>query len=305
MDLSNAAQALSRKAIKVPPLETPQRLDLFLSSHFNLTRSKIQKMIEIGDVRVEGKNSIKPGMNLKGGEVIHLSIRPSEPSALSAEDIPLEILYEDESILAINKPPGLVVHPAAGHWSGTLVNALLHHFKKLSGVDPARPGIVHRLDKETSGILLIAKTDEAHLALSNQLKDRKMEKIYLAVVHGKVKNEKGTIRKPIGRNPSDRKKMAVVRTGKEAITHYRVLKRADNRTLLECKIETGRTHQIRVHLAGIGHPVVGDTVYGKKKGDAPRQLLHAWKATFTHPTSGQRLSLEAPVPPEMGTHIIF
>lgn len=285
-------------SILVPPLQPPERLDLFLSRSLGLTRAKVRHMLDGGNVRVNGKAPEKAGIKLKGGERIEYSIPEEPPLDLKREAIPLSILFEDDSLLAIDKPPGLVVHPAAGHWEGTLVNALLYHFDRLSGIDPARPGIVHRLDKDTSGVLIIAKNDAAHLELSRQFKDREMVKIYAALVHGAAPANDGTIDKPIGRHPKERKKMAVVESGRHAITRYKISRRWKNFTLLECRIETGRTHQIRVHLSSIGHPVAGDPLYGKfdRALGAERQMLHAWKMRLKHPLTGEPLDLEAPLP---------
>lgn len=284
--------------LRVPPLSQPQRLDLYLVSALQLTRTKIQTLVTRGDILLNGKIPDKAGVRLKGGEVVEVSIPEVKPSSLNAESIPLSILFEDDFLLAVNKPAGLVVHPAAGNWSGTLVNALLYHFETLSNIDPVRPGIVHRLDKDTSGILLVAKQDKAHLELSRQLKEREIDKFYQALVHGKVAHQSGVIDKPVGRHPKNRKKMTVLAGGREALTRYEVLERFKDYTLLVCKIETGRTHQIRVHLSSLGHPVVGDEVYGKKEKDlfAKRQLLHAWKLRLKHPVTGKLMTFEAPLP---------
>jgi len=284
--------------VKFVVSEPAARLDVYLSGELGFTRAKIKGLIDGGHVLVEGKVPSKAGIRLRSGEAVEVTVPPPQPSSLIPADIALDILYEDEFLLAVNKPAGLVVHPAAGHWRGTLANALVHHFNKLSNVDAARPGIVHRLDKDTSGILLVAKADAAHLELSRQLKAHEIEKIYQTLVRGKMAHPKGTIDKPIGRHPKDRKKMGVIVSGRNAVTHYRVLEKFSDHTLLECKIETGRTHQIRVHLASIGHPVVGDTVYGGKSDEtlASRQLLHAWKIKLKHPETGKMLSLEAPIP---------
>jgi len=279
-------------------LSSPERLDVYLSKVFQLTRAKVQNLLRDQQVLLNGNVVEKAGTKVRGGEHLELSVPPPKPSGLRAENIPLEILYEDKALLVINKPPGLVVHPAAGHWEGTLVNALLFHFKKLSGLDPTRPGIVHRLDKDTSGILIIAKQDEAHEGLSRQFKDRQVEKVYQVLVHGKVIPKKGTIDKPIGRHPKHRKKMGIVSSGRFAITQYEVLEHFKEYSLLQCRIETGRTHQIRVHLSSLGHPVVGDSVYGKedRKLGATRQLLHAWKVKFKHPLTEEVLAFKAPLP---------
>lgn len=284
--------------LEVPSLSKPERLDLYASRELGWTRAKVKNFLTDGLLRLNREKVRKAGTLLRGGEELEIVLPPPESSTLQEENIPLDILYEDEAILAINKPPGLVVHPAVGHWKGTLVNALLYHWKNLSQVDPGRPGIVHRLDKETSGVLLVAKNEEAHLALSRQFKERKVEKYYQVLVHGKVVLENGVIEKPIGRHPKLRKKMAVVPSGRPAVTRYQVLRRFRNFTLLKCKIETGRTHQIRVHFSSLGHPVAGDTTYGKKSGEPMirRQMLHAWKITFLHPLQDRTLTIEAPLP---------
>jgi len=227
---------------------------------------------------------------------VDINVPEPEKSKLEAENIPLDIIYEDKDILVINKPRGLTVHPGAGNRSGTLVNALLHHCRDLSGIGGVeRPGIVHRLDKDTSGILLVAKNDKAHQVLSAQFKDRTIQKTYLAIVKGNPKKDEGTIAEPIGRHPVNRKKMAVSHKGREAVTHYKVLKRFKEYSLVELKPKTGRTHQLRVHLAHIGHSILGDPVYGK--GNA--QLLHAYKIKFTHPRTEKELEFEAKLPDDM------
>lgn len=285
-----------------------QRLDLFLDSRIkHLSRSRIKKLIESKDITVNNQPS-KPSYKLKIRNIVKVVIPVPKKLDLEAEKIPLNIIYEDKDIVVINKQRGLTVHPGAGNHSGTLVNALLHHCKDLSGIGGVeRPGIVHRLDKDTSGLLIIAKNDKAHQNLSAQFKDRKVEKTYLALVEGVVKDDSGTISLAIGRHPVNRKKMAVLQQVKDnkkarhAITHYKVLKRFDKSTLLELKIETGRTHQIRVHLQHIGHPVVNDPVYGSRaKGQGSRgQLLHAYKIKFRHPVTQKELEFKADPPQDM------
>ncbi|NQU16767.1 MAG: RluA family pseudouridine synthase [Candidatus Saganbacteria bacterium] len=275
------------------------RLDQFLVSKADLTRSRIKNLIESGNILVNNKLS-KPGYKIRPEDNISVSIPEPQKMTLKPEEIPLCILYEDRDIVVINKARGLTVHPGAGRHSGTLVNALLHHCKDLSGIGGVeRPGIVHRLDKDTSGVLVVAKNDKAHQNLSKQFKNREVEKTYLALVEGKVKKDVGTICERIGRHTVNRKKMAVVtvegKMSREAVTHYKVLKRLERRTLLELKIETGRTHQIRVHLKYIGYPVVGDPLYGKGKA----QLLHAYKIKFTHPVTGKEMEFEAALPKDM------
>lgn len=286
----------------VEPASATERLDLFLAKATGFSRSRIQRLIEEGFVLVNGRPA-KPSHRVLSGELILLTVPPPEPSDLRPEPIPLSILYEDEDILVLDKPAGLVVHPAAGHERGTLVNALLHHDPAFATLgNRGRPGIVHRLDKETSGVMVVAKTEAAQFQLQRQFKSRQVKKVYLALVWGKTK-EGGRIEAPIGRHEEDRKRMGVrTQKGREAVTTYQVIKHFNGFTLLAVHPETGRTHQIRVHLSAIGHPVVGDKVYGGKrerKGvrvKAERQLLHAWKLGFFHPRTGKWVEFEAPVP---------
>jgi len=282
------------------PEEENLRLDVFLANReeIALTRSRVQKLIGDGLVKVNNLPG-KANHKLKKGDKITLFLPSPQELKMEAENIPLDIVYEDQDIIIINKPQGMVVHPASGNYSSTLVNALLAHCRDLSGIGGViRPGIVHRLDKDTSGLLMVAKNDLAHTDLAAQMKARSVEKKYLTLVYGKIKEEKGTIDVPIGRHPVERKKMAVVsRTGKPAVTHYQVLQRYDNYTYLEIALETGRTHQIRVHLAYIGHPVVGDPVYSsRKKFNLLGQFLHAYKLAFRHPRSGEVLEFSVPLP---------
>jgi 23S rRNA pseudouridine1911/1915/1917 synthase len=237
---------------------------------------------------------------LRAGDVLTLTEPPAVPTETVAEDISLDVLFEDDDLIVLNKPAGLVVHPAAGNWSGTVVNALLHHCQTLSGIGgEQRPGIVHRLDKDTSGCLVVAKNDVAHQSLAKQFAGREVTKIYLALVVGKFKRLSGTIEAPIGRHPVQRKKMTVVTgdRGRASKTGYRVLHELPVGTLVECTLHTGRTHQIRVHLKHLGHPLLGDEVYGRK-GSFARQMLHAWKLGFVHPRTGNRLNFESPIPPD-------
>lgn len=289
------------------------RLDRYLASVTGLPRSQIQRLIEVGRVQVEGRRP-KASSSVLPGQRIRLSIPPPRPSALTPEPIPLDILYEDGDLLVLNKPAGLVVHPAPGHPGGTLVHALLYHCPDLPGIgEERRPGIVHRLDKETSGVMVVAKTDAAMASLAAQFKGRRVKKTYLALVHGEVKQTEGRIAAAIGRHERDRKRMGVrTRKGREAVTTYRVTKRLDGYTLLQLHPETGRTHQIRVHLSAIGHPVMGDKVYGGRKERKPtadrrpptvrvkaeRQMLHAWRLGFFHPRTNTWMEFEAPLPPD-------
>ena len=265
-----------------------------------LTRSAAQRLLEAGQVTSRGR-VLKKNDRLEAGEPLEVELPAPQPLALTAEDIPLDIVYEDGDLIVLNKPKGLVVHPAAGHWSGTLVNALLHHCRdSLSGINGAlRPGIVHRIDKDTSGLLVVAKNDFAHQSLAAQLQDHSLARVYVCLVTGGMRADSGTVDAPIGRHPTDRKRMAVVADGRSAVTHWQVLERFSGYTLLECRLETGRTHQIRVHMAHIDHPIVGDLVYGRKKPELGQdtQCLHARAITFRHPRSGETVTLTCPLPP--------
>ncbi|MCW2277230.1 RluA family pseudouridine synthase [Heliophilum fasciatum] len=265
------------------------------------SRAHGQHWIKAGHVTVNGA-PCKANHKLRLGE--HILVQPPEPAPteLVPENIPLDIVYQDQDVVVINKPAGLVVHPAEGHGSGTLVHGLLYHITDLSGINgELRPGIVHRIDKDTSGLLVVAKNDEAHIALTEQVKAHEVQREYLALAHGIVQAETGRIEAPIGRDPKDRQRMAVVAGGKPSVTHFRVRQRfgAEPFTLLHCTLETGRTHQIRVHLAYIGHPVAGDPKYGPRKiaFGLPGQALHAWCLRFTHPRDGREMRFEAPLPP--------
>ena len=282
-----------------------KRIDLYLSSiNDELSRVAIQRLIDKEKVLVNGKK-IKHSYKVQENDNIILEEEIPQEIELKAQDIPIEIIYEDNDIIVVNKPKGLVVHPANGNPDGTLVNAIMAICKdSLSGIGgEIRPGIVHRLDKDTSGILIIAKNDKAHINLSEQIKNHKVKKTYIAIVRGIVKENEATINMPIGRSTKDRKKMAVVKNGKEAITHFRVLKRneKENISVLEVNIETGRTHQIRVHLAEIGYPIIGDTTYssGKNKWGIKGQCLHSKSIEFKHPVTGKIMFLEAPIPEYM------
>ncbi|WP_347566306.1 RluA family pseudouridine synthase [Scytonema sp. UIC 10036] len=284
--------------------DSDARLDRYLRQELpNLSRSRIQQLIEQGNVQLNGKPCTSKKISVKAGDNITLNIPEAEPLELQPEEIPLDILYEDSSLLIINKPAGLVVHPAPGHQDGTLVNAILAHCPNLPGIGGVqRPGIVHRLDKDTTGAIVIAKTEQAHQALQAQLKAKTAGREYLGIVYGAPKTESGTIDLPIGRHPVDRKKMAVVpveKGGRLAVTHWKVRERLGNYTLMHFQLETGRTHQIRVHSAQIGHPIVGDPVYssGRSVGvNLPGQALHAWKLKLQHPVSGEWIEVSAALP---------
>lgn len=277
--------------------ETGKRLDLFLAAQSGLSRSHCQKLCREGFVRVDGQVATKPGMRLRGGERIQLAVPPPEPMEAEAEEISLDIVFEDEYLLVVNKPKGMVVHPAAGHRRGTLVNALLGHCRDLGGMrDRTRPGIVHRLDKDTSGLLLVAKNDFSFQVLAEQMRKREIKREYLAVVHGFPPSPEGTVDLPLGRDARNRKKFAVLLDGRgrKAVTHYRVVKKMGRSyALLELELETGRTHQIRVHMAYLGCPVVGDPLYGPVRSPYRDlgQLLHARKLAFRHPVSRERYEL--------------
>ncbi|MDP4153922.1 MAG: RluA family pseudouridine synthase [Bacillota bacterium] len=282
---------------EVLPEEEGQRLDTFLSMKSDgLTRSAAQRLIDEGIVKVSGKTCAK-NYRLKSGDVVSAVIPPPKALDVKAEDIKLDIVYEDEALLVVNKPKGMVVHPAAGNYEGTLVNALLAHCTDLSGINGViRPGIVHRIDKDTSGLLIVAKTNEAHLKLAEQIKEHSFERIYAAVLCGNIKEDSFTIDKPIARSKKDRKKMAVSEDGRRAVTHFTVLERMPKYTYVECRLETGRTHQIRVHASSIGHPVAGDEVYGKPENGLAGQCLHAKTIGFVHPVSGEFLRFESELP---------
>jgi 23S rRNA pseudouridine1911/1915/1917 synthase len=275
-----------------------KRLDVFLAENSNLTRSGIKNLIEQGKITVNG-GPAKAGGKITGGDIVRVRLIPSHPVELEPQDIPINIVYQDGDIAVINKTQGMVVHPAVGNEQGTLVNALLFNIKDLSGINgEIRPGIVHRLDKDTSGLLVIAKNNEAHLALSEQIKTKQAKRIYRALVDGNLKQDEGVIDLPIGRHPTDRKKMAVVKTGRHAVTHYRVLERFKGYTYVECALETGRTHQIRVHMKHLGHPVAGDGKYGRAQNSLGHkgQLLHAYRLGLFHPVTGEYMEFEAPLP---------
>ncbi|WP_346896005.1 RluA family pseudouridine synthase [Clostridium sp. UBA7503] len=276
-----------------------KRLDLFVSENeVDMSRSFVQGIIEKQQVKVNGHIK-KSNYKLRIGDQVQVEIAEPVELQVDAEDIPLDIIYEDSDVIVINKPQDMVVHPAPGNYTGTLVNGLLHHCKDLSGINGViRPGIVHRIDKDTSGVLVVAKNDKSHNSLAMQLKDHSMKRTYYAIVEGIVKEEEGTVRTNIGRHPIDRIKMAVVKYGKEAITNYKVLERFKSNTLVECRLETGRTHQIRVHMAHLHHPLIGDQVYGykKQKFKLQGQALHAKKLGFIHPTTGEYMEFDSQLP---------
>lgn len=278
------------------------RIDVFLAENMeNLSRSGVQKLIDAGEITLNGGKT-KANYKLREKDVIDVVVPEAKEVEILPEDIPLDILYEDADVIVVNKPQGMVVHPAPGHTSGTLVNALLHHCgDELSGINgEKRPGIVHRIDKDTSGVLMIAKNDMAHQSLAAQLAEHSITRKYNAVVYNGFNEDEGTVNKPIGRNPQDRKKMAVTeKHSRHAVTHYRVIERMEKFTLIEAQLETGRTHQIRVHMTYIGHPLLGDPVYGPKKQPVSLegQALHARVLGFIHPRTGEYMEFEAPLPP--------
>lgn len=278
--------------------QAAQRLDVLISEKTDLTRSRIGTLIREGRVQVNGDVQNKAGLKLRCGDRIEAVIPDAEPCAVEAQDIDIDILYQDADLAVVYKPSGMVVHPAAGNPDGTLVNALLKHLDNLSGIGgEIRPGIVHRIDKDTSGLLLVAKNDMAHVSLSEQIKAHSVHRAYMAIVQGGMKQESGTVEGPIGRHPADRKKMAIVPGGRDAVTHWTMIEPLRGASLIECRLTTGRTHQIRVHMASIGHPVLGDPVYGPKKMPYPvqgGQLLHAFRIGFVHPRSGEEMIFEAP-----------
>jgi 23S rRNA pseudouridine1911/1915/1917 synthase len=299
--------------ILVEPPDSGKRLDLYIASCISdCSRSVATHLIRNGTIRVQGMVR-KPGYRIKAGDEICGCIPPPTPVLSKPEPIPIEILHEDDDIIVINKQPGLVVHPAPGHHSGTLVNALLYHCPKLEGIGGAlRPGIVHRLDKDTSGVLVVAKNDRAHHHLSKQFKSRQVKKQYLALVYGKMESDSGSVSLSIGRHPVDRKKMSTnSRKSRVAETTWQIRERFELASLIEVNLKTGRTHQIRVHCAAIKHPVMGDNVYGPRKtgknvtygknlfGSVTRQMLHAWRIVITHPVTEAMVSFEAPIPPDM------
>lgn len=286
--------------LEITENQAGERIDRFLADSQDLTRSFLQKILKEGEVIVNGK-SVKANYKLRKGDRIEFEIPEAVEPDIVAEDIPLSILYEDADVLVVDKPKGMVVHPAAGHYSRTLVNAVMYHCKgELSGINGVlRPGIVHRIDRDTTGSIIICKNDMAHNEIARQLKEHSINRRYRAIVTGVLKDEEGTIEGAIGRDKKDRKKMAITADGKPAVTHYRVLQRFKHYTYVECVLETGRTHQIRVHMATIGHPLLGDEVYGRRsdKYKCEGQCLHAMTLGFHHPRTGEYIEVNAPLPP--------
>lgn len=286
--------------LEITENQAGERIDRFLADSQDLTRSFLQKILKEGEVIVNGK-SVKANYKLRKGDRIEFEIPEAVEPDIVAEDIPLPILYEDADVLVVDKPKGMVVHPAVGHYSRTLVNAVMYHCKgELSGINGVlRPGIVHRIDRDTTGSIIICKNDMAHNEIARQLKEHSINRRYRAIVTGVLKDEEGTIEGAIGRDKKDRKKMAITADGKPAVTHYRVLQRFKHYTYVECVLETGRTHQIRVHMASIGHPLLGDEVYGRRsdKYKCEGQCLHAMTLGFHHPRTGEYIEVNAPLPP--------
>ena len=291
--------------LTVPVQDDGTRIDAYLSTNTEYSRSRIAALLQEGAVSVDGRVVMKASYKVSAGQHLALTIPQVRDTEIIAQNIPLDILYQDADVVIVNKPSGMVVHPAAGNEDGTLVNALLYHVKDLSGIGgEMRPGIVHRLDKDTSGLILIAKNDKAHAALSDQFKFRTMEKHYRAVAFGHFSQENGRIDAPIARHPVDRKKMAIVSDGKPSSTEWTVLEQLKSATYLDVHLLTGRTHQIRVHMHSVGHPLLGDPIYApniKMKIHIPRLMLHAYSLEFSHPTSGKRMTFCAPLPEQFIT----
>src|SRR5574344_317630 len=273
-----------------------KRIDSYLMNELDISRSKVEKLIKDGNVLVNNKIT-KPSYSVKKGDIITYEI-VEEDMDVEPENIPLDIVYEDDDVIVINKPNGMVVHPAPGNYHGTLVNALMYHFKNLSTINgPLRPGIVHRIDADTTGLLMVAKNDKAHEYLAKQLENKTSHRKYIALVWGVIEEDTGTIDAPIGRDPKDRKKMSIVDDGKDAVTNFKVIKRYKDATLIECVLETGRTHQIRVHMNYIGHPIVNDPIYGRRKLiDSTGQCLHAKELGFNHPTTHEDMFFTSELP---------
>jgi len=298
----NETQLFERYDWNVEPADASERIDKYITlQNEDWSRSQVQAWIKEGRVTVNGEPS-KNNYKLQAEDEVTLRVPPPKEMTIEPEEMALEIVYEDSDVVVVNKPRGLVVHPAPGHYSGTLVNGLLAHCKDLSGINGVlRPGIVHRIDKDTSGLLMVAKNDKAHMGLAAQLKEHSVDRKYVAIVHGVIPHEMGTIDAPIGRDPKNRQQMGVVfENSKPAITHFIVLERFKEHTLVELKLETGRTHQIRVHMKYIGYPLAGDPKYGPKNTlELDGQALHAKTLGFTHPRTGERLEFEAALPPEL------
>lgn len=307
---SSPSPAETRHQLLVNEEDQGERLDKYLAAvleEFSLSRERLQGLIKEGRIQINGKPETKAATRLKEGDAIEVAISEAQPIPLQPEDIPLEVVYEDASLLVVNKPTGMLTHPTGREREGTLVNALLAHCgNSLSGINGMiRPGIVHRLDRETSGLLMVAKTDPAHFHLSAQLKEKTARRNYRAIAQGQFKQDEGTVNAPIGRNPKHRDKMAIVADGRAAVTHWKVLERlGDKFALIELSLETGRTHQIRVHMAHIGHPLLGDPFYGSGieniiKLKTQGQLLQAFRLSFTHPLSNELMTFEIPQDPEI------
>ena len=290
-----------REEYLVPEEQAGERIDKFLTESCpDFSRSFLQKLLKSGLVDVNGK-AVKSSYRLSAGESVFFEVPEAVEAEIKAENIPLDILYEDEDLILINKPKGMVVHPAAGHYEGTLVNGLMYHCKdQLSGINGVmRPGIVHRIDMDTTGVLVVCKNDFSHNSIAEQLKVHSITRKYYAIVYGNIKEDEGTVHAPIGRHPTDRKKMSInSKNGRDAITHYRVLERFGQYTYIECQLETGRTHQIRVHMTSLGHPLLGDEVYGPSKQPfhLQGQTLHAGVLGFIHPRTGNYMEFQAPLP---------
>lgn len=302
MENSNSGTVGTQERISITENEAGMRADVALAQLLEITRSNMQKLLEEGRA-VRGQKVIKSNYRVKVDEEILVNLPEPQPLDVQPENIPLDIIYEDDDVVVVNKARGMVVHPAAGNYNGTLVNALLYHCKNLSGINGViRPGIVHRLDKDTSGIMICAKNDSAHLSLSEQIQSKTAQRTYLAVVRGNVKNDSGIIETQIARDKNDRKKMAVVTEGgRQAITEYEVAERFGKYTVVKCRLKTGRTHQIRVHMEYLGYPLVGDPKYSPMKTPFAinGQALHSLTLSFTHPRTGERLTFEAPLPEDM------
>lgn len=302
MENSNSGTVGTQERIIITENEAGMRADVALAQLLEITRSNMQKLLEEGRA-VRGQKVIKSNYRVKAGEEILVNLPEPQPLDVQPENIPLDIIYEDDDVVVVNKARGMVVHPAAGNYNGTLVNALLYHCKNLSGINGViRPGIVHRLDKDTSGIMICAKNDSAHLSLSEQIQSKTAQRTYLAVVRGNVKDDGGIIETQIARDKNDRKKMAVVTEGgRQAITEYEVAERFGKYTVVKCRLKTGRTHQIRVHMEYLGYPLVGDPKYSPMKTPFAinGQALHSLTLSFTHPRTGERLTFEAPLPEDM------